>query len=221
MRPTKTILFSLPVLAMLFASVANAQLIVIDEFSESVDLSSTPWDTVISLPQYNPDNYGGSVLEEIMFTLDGEASSTVDLTAITESNVLEGDVGAFLTATNTDLGLSLNALPRGTYAPPIITAAAGSTTTLANVTGQDQDMLTLSGPDMDPYIGSGSFTVDLNAIGTASQSLAGGNLDVSHRTQAFGVLTVQYKVGEIVPEPTSISMLVFGLLGLAGFRRRN
>ena len=212
----------LPVLVALIAgSLANAQLIVIDQFSQSMGLTDTPWATTVSLPQYDPAEYGGSVLAEIMFILDGEAVSSVDLTAVTPSNVIQGEVGALVSATNSTLGLQLNALPMGTFAPPIIDVAAGVTTTLANVSGVDDDMVTLVGAEMDPFIGSGSFTVDLEALGTSSQSLAGGNLDVSQRTQASAVLTVQYKVAEIVPEPATGTMAIFGILGLLGFRRRN
>lgn len=209
----------LPILAMLVAApLSNAQeLIVVDQFSESVDLTDTPWDLTISLPQYNPADYGGSVLAEIMFTLNGEAVSTVDLTAVTDSNVLEGEVGAIVSASNSSLGLQLNALPMGIYAPPTIDVPAGETTTLADVAGMDTDMITLVGSEMTPYIGDGEFTIDLGALGTSSQSLAGGNLDGSHRTQANAVLTVEYK---IVPEPATGTMIAFGLLGLLGFRRR-
>jgi|GEM_PF-4253134 len=211
----------LPICAMLVAgSLTNAQLVVVDQFSESVNLTDTPWETTVSLPQYDPAEYGGSVLAEIMFTLDGEAVSTVDLTAVTASNVLEGEVGALVSASNSSLGLQLNALPMGIYAPPVIDVAPGDNTTLANVSGMDTDMLTLVGSEMTPYIGSGNFTIDLEALGTASQRLAGGNLDVSQRTQANAVLTVQYKVEEIIPEPATGTMALFGVLGLLGFRRR-
>ena len=202
------------------SSLASAQLIVIDEFSQSVDLTDTPWATTVSLPQYNPADYGGSVLAEIMFTLDGEAESSVDLTAITDSSVLQGEVGAIVTAKNSTLGLELNALPMGTYAPPTIPVLSGSTTTLADVSGMDIDMEVLNGSSMDPYIGTGSFTVDLDAIGSSSQALAGGNVDVSQRTQALAVLTVQYKVEEVVPEPAAATMALFAVLGIMGFRRR-
>lgn len=199
---------------------ANAQLIVIDSFSELVDLTDTPWSTTVTLPQYDPAAYGGSVLAEIMFTLDGEAESNVNLAAVTNSSVIEGEVGAVVSATNSTLGLELNALPMGQYAPPTISVAAGQTTTLADVSGMDTDMVTYVGSEMDPYIGSGTFTVDLAAVGSAFQRTAGGNLDASQRTRALAELTVQYKVEEIVPEPSSSTIaLAFALLGLIGFRR--
>ena len=212
---------ALAALVMLIAAgTASGQLIIIDEFSELVDLTDTPWSTTVTLPQYDPADYGGSVLAEIMFTLDGEAESSVDLIAVTDSSVAEGEVGAIVSATNSTLGLELNALPMGEYAPPIINVAAGASTTLANVSGMDVDMVTLSGTDMDPYIGSGEFTVDLTAVGSAFQRTAGGNLDVSQRTRALAELTVQYKVEEIVPEPSTSSIaMFFALLGLIGFRR--
>lgn len=204
-------------LTLLAVGTANAQLIVIDSFSELVDLTDTPWSTTVTLPQYDPAQYGGAALAEIMFTLDGEAESGVNLAAVTDSSVAEGEVGAIVSATNSTLGLELNALPMGNYAPPIINVAAGETTTLANVSGMDIDMVTLVGADMSPYIGDGSFTVDLAAVGSAFQRTAGGNLDVSQRTQALAELTVEYK---IVPEPEASSIaLAFALLGLIGFRR--
>ena len=204
------------------AGIANAQLIVIDQFSESVDLTDTPWAQTVTLPKYNPADYGGSVLAEIMFTLDGEAESNVDLTAVTDSSVLEGEVGAIVTASNSNLGLELNALPMGTYAPPAIAVAAGSTTTLADVSGMDTDMVTFVGEAMAPYTGEGTFTVDLSALGSSFQKLAGGNVDVSHRTRALADLSVIYKVAEVVPEPNARSqaIMLFGLLGICGFRRR-
>lgn len=176
---------------------------------------STPWATTFDVPLYN----GSLPLAEVMITLNGTAESDLDITATGgDVTVLVGEVGAFINANSPGVGLDINAIPNGVFAPPAIVVPGGTTESLVDVSGSDADMDTFTGsPAVDPYVGVGTFPVDVSAIGTQTLTTSGGNQDSSQTTVATATLTVQYKV--MIPEPTSLSLVALGLAG-AFIRRR-
>ena len=149
----------------------------------------------------------------------GDAMSAVDIV----SNggpvvVLNGDVGAFITATGTVPGIFLDALPTGQFAPPIIEIGAGESANLTDVSGSDLDTLTINADgDLTPYVGMGAFGVDLAALGSSSLTTSGGNWDASQRTEANATLVVTYA---IVPEPAVMTLLAIAAAALVGMRRK-
>lgn len=202
-------------MAALFASAAQAAgpLQVVEEYEFSF-ANSTEWMTTFDVPLYS----GSDPLAEVMITLVGNATSSVDATATTgdDVDILLGEVGALITATSGLVGLSIDALPEGTFAPPTVNVPGNSTVMLDDIVGDDTDMDTFTGsPAVDPFVGVGTFPVDISAIGTLSTTVSGGNVDISQATEAGASLIVQYKT--MVPEP---STMMISLLGLAGFAAR-
>ncbi len=208
------------VLATLVLAVQVQAFTVVEDHEFTVDLSATPWTVTVDVPMYNPLDHGGRPLAEVMFILDGDAMSSIDVQANGgDVTVLNGEVGSFITAAGGIGGLFLNVLPTGQFAPPALVVPNGTTQVLTDVSGTDQDMLVLTGvPDVSGYEGSGTFAVEIVAQGTSNLQTAGGNWDASQRTDSSAKFNVQYKV-ETVPEPTTCLVMGLGVLCACGLRR--
>ena len=200
---------------------ASAQLVIVEEHTFELSPFATPWELSLMVPYYDPAEYGGRPLEEVMVMLEGAADSSVDVTASGgDVTVLAGEVGAFITASGLIDSLTLDVLPKGIFAPPAINVPAGTTINLTDVSGFDMDFMVLAEPaDVREFEGSGEYEVTLGSVGTSSITASGGNMDVSQRTESSAQLTVQYKV-EAVPEPATLVILALGLVGLGWLRCR-
>ena len=211
---------ALCVAVIFFMGVSTATaMTVISQLSVSVPVQATPWGPVtVTLPQFDQSMFPNYELQEVCFTLDGVADSHVDVTAIENTNIVEGDVGAFIQATNFSTGsLSLNAIPSGTFAPPVLALSATDVMSF-DLTGTDSDSLLLNS-GLAPYIGTGTVTADLSAVGTNSSRTAGGNFELVQETTASATLTIEYK-GVLVPEPSSSLLALAGLGIFLGIARR-
>lgn len=215
MKTTKVLL---PVAIVLLNALGAFAAPVISELTVSVPLQATPWGPVtVTLPQFDQGMYPGYELQEVCFILEGTADSDVSVTAVESTTILSGDVGAFIQATNFSAGtLTLNAIPSGSFAPPALTMTSGQVANY-DLTGTDTDSILLTS-GLAAYIGTGTITADLTAVGTNSVQTAGGNYDLSQTTTASGTLKVQYK-GILVPEPNSMVLALGGFL-LLGLRVR-
>ena len=171
-------------------STANG-MTVISQLSVSVPTQATPWGpTTVSLPQFDPAMFPGYELQEVCFNLEGMAESHIDVTAVENTSILNGDVGAFIQATNFSTGtLSLNAIPTGTFAPPVLSLTAPNSIEF-DLAGTDTDSLLLNSA-LAPYIGTGNVTADLSAVGTNSVQTAVGNFELVQETTASGIFTIE------------------------------
>lgn len=221
------------------AGISHGQtLTVLEEHSVQCDVSSmlTNWESTCQIPLYDPADHSGSLLDSVMVTLVGSARSTVDVTASTDTtlnpSVLPpgtvnpaGRVGAVVSAA-WDVGgtaLSLSAFPESPIAnSQDILIAADQMTTLTDLSGTDDTVLTTNGiANTDIYLGDGTFDVTLGADGYGQNPFAsGGNLTLTQETQASAQLIVQYKTFEPLPEPAAGFMAAFGFIGALGMRRR-
>ena len=205
------------------------------------DSTLTNWDQICEIPLYNPDDHAGSLLDSVMVTLIGTSTSQVEVMANTDTtlnpSVLpplisnpEGVVGATVSASWTVGGsaLALNAIP----VSPIVETqdvplAANEMTVLANLSGNDEAILTTNGVTntavyLDPTVdGTGTFNVSLSAVGFGQPPFSsGGNLDLGQATDAGAQFMVQYKTYEVLPEPSAGLMAAFAFLGILGMRRK-
>lgn len=175
----------------------------------------------VTLNQFDAAAFPNYELTEVWLTLEGAAETAITVTAVGDVSVPGGPIGANIEAFNFSAGpatLSLNALPGGTF--PAVNLLSGVVDGPNQFSGSDTDTAVLTGADLATFIGSGTFSADVSANGffDAGQ-LTGGNIDTSQETTASGTLTIQYK-GELVPEPTSITLMMIAGLGLLGFTRK-
>ena len=201
----------------------------------------TNWTETCVIPLYNPAAHSGSVLDEVMVTLTGVASSEVSITATTDA-LLNPSSGVPPTATNPQgiagatisaawsvggSSLSLDAFPTSAIVSGSdVPIAPGAPVDLADLSGSDDAMLTAHDDDTSIYLdttsdGSGTFTIDLSANGFGQNPFtSGGNLTISKETMAGASLVVQYKTHEPLPEPASNLMAAFACTALLSLRRR-
>lgn len=194
----------------------------------------TDWNTTFSIQQYDPANFSGLPLAEVMLMLDGEAVSTVDFTATTQqpARIIGGSAGAIIEATSSAFSGSLNVLPAADIASlqNQILVAGMTTESTGELTGVDSLAFTLTGsPAVDPFVGGSTVDVLLFAEGLLSINAAGGNVTTTQSTTAGAVLTVQYKneappppppPNGVIPEPLSATLGMMGLGALTVCMRR-
>ncbi len=206
--------------AMVGVSSVNAQLEVVEEYTFEFAMAATPWEQSVMVPYYNPANHRGAPLEEVSVRLEGSANSEVDVTASGgDVIVLEGNVGAYISASGFVSGLVLDVFPSGSFAPPQQTIPNGVELNLTDITGSDVDELIRSGiANTSQFQGDSTYTVSVDSLGTSSLSTSGGNMDTSQRTNATAQLTIQYKITP-VPEPI-LGAWVAGLFALGAAWRR-
>ncbi len=238
MTKTSKLLGAIGMALAALAGTANAQLIVLETHETQcvvADTTLTPWTFECNVPLYNPANHGGSLLEEVMVTLEGTATSNVDVTA-TNDVILNpstglppgvdanGSAGATVTSNWTVGGqsLTLSAFPTSdVVSTQDIPLAGGNTAALADLFGTDSTMATTTGTaNTAIYLGTGDFQVGLSGTGFGQPPFsAGGNVGFEQVTDAGARFTVQYKTAEVLPEPSAGLMALFGCIGLLGIRR--
>ncbi|MDJ0511158.1 MAG: PEP-CTERM sorting domain-containing protein [Crocosphaera sp.] len=189
-------------------------------------------------PLYDPANFDGQELHTVIISCS--ANATTDLTfSTTTTSEVGGSAGATIGCfpDNTP-GIFLNPNPVASFgADPvgfglpgaIIVDQTNTPLTLADLSGFDEDMITIEKGEagFDGFIGSGNFLVDL--VGNASSSIdaVGGNVTTEQITLADIEFTIEYfakqeEVEESVPEPASIlGLLAVGGAGLVTRRRKS
>jgi hypothetical protein len=213
-------------LAVLIGGSASAATL---SYSDSISLQSTNWGPLtLSLTQF--DSSLGT-LNSVTFTLSGNVEGSAGAESLDASpSTVTLDLGAAIEADIAGLGSSgvaditinpVNSQTIGLTAfDGTIDFAGTSGVDTGTVTGSDSNFATYAS-GLAPFIGGGTFDVDLSADGEFSGSGA-GNLVTRSNTSASASITVLYDyTPAVIPLPASALLLLGGLGGLAMVRRRS
>lgn len=184
----------------------------------TVGFSNTELAGALVCPQFNVAN---AVLTSMTITFTGDIDGTVGLT----NNTQQVQSGTAETNSRFTFGpLSGFALPAPMFTVIASTGQVslnpGETKTMS-VTGTQ--VATYSNTaDFVPYVGAGTFNVNVGTQTFLLLSFGGGNVGASQLTQARAAAEVSYEYRELstVPEPTTLALLGTGLLGATIRRRR-
>jgi len=180
----------------------------------------TELNNVVSCGQFNN---GLGVLQSIQITLSGGISGTITLnqTSTTTQSMKGTESSDFNVA----------ALPGFVIPIPLFTAAYN--TGFQNVAPSTPQTFTLSnnqnlnlGTDSNAatfatYTGAGNFLINVTTSSTFSISGGGGQAQASQSTGGFLNAAVVYTyTSSAVPEPTTVSLIGLGLIGVGFIGRR-
>lgn len=201
------------------------------EYGLGYSFATTNWlFTLTGLSQF--DTLGGTrTLNSVALTLDAEMNQQIKgentganpdtLTPLASGSVaFRQGVSAILTA-----ALSATGAPVGVTAFDGISDFGGTSGVTFPVLNDSDTVSTtlLSGGFFSGFIGTGDlsgYNIQAKALGAGIDS-TNGNLDQSVSTDARGRITIVYNYDERqIPEPTSMLLIGFGLLGLGASRRR-
>jgi len=185
--------------------------------------------TTVTLPQFDETTFG--TLLGVKLTLDATASAGAitwdnESTQVTDVDLgIGGEVTATapsaltLIATPLQMGSGVGIAADEAVEIPDPDFAGPDSFTVTGGTGADDDSATLTNPALfGPYIGVGTFNVDISSIVKTYVLTSGGTGDTqSTAGKTSGVVTVQY---EYVPEPATLALLGLGGLGVL-IRRRS
>jgi hypothetical protein len=198
--------------------------------TQSQDNTATVWDEIFTFDKFDPLEFGGKYLAKVEIELEGNAITTLNLTSDTDPSFAKGNVGADITADFSGLipDLSLKVLPSAAFGegtPGDLGLAVPSATglTVGPLEGDDFDSFssTESGT-LSAFTGTGTFDVDLLALGDLSLSQLGGNVTSSQSTTAGASVVIRYFVDEYppVPVPEPLSLLPVALVGVGLLRSK-
>jgi hypothetical protein len=194
-------------------------------YSDSVATTTTNWSDTILLPLFDASL---GTLDSVELTLTGSVSG------LAAGESLDGgpstivlDLKAFITASvasNPSLSVDVNPIANGTFSATAYDGAIdfGGTSgvTYADLDATDADSSVFTS-GLAAFIGSGTFTMVLDALGQSTGS-GPGNLVTQFNTNAsaIGGVTYNYTPPAAVPLPAGLPLLLAGLGGLALLRRR-
>jgi hypothetical protein len=174
----------------------------------------------ITCPQFNTPG----TLTNISLYLQGDVQGSITLTAgVADANGVVGSSSSqffFGPLAGFTIGSPLFIAGFTTGAP--VNIPAGNSQTFPGLAGSSNTTVN-NNTTFAPYTGAGNFLIPVSTLTFFGGSGGGGNLTVSTETQARALAEVTYTYdppGDVIPEPTTLTLLGTGLLGLAYRRRR-
>lgn len=205
----------------LVASTASAGLIeVVAQTQTQTHASSlTTWLDQFTFNLFDAATAGGA-LKKIELSLVGSSNSLLTFNAQTDSYV-SGSAGSniFATISLGGGGLNINVSPADSFGGvgPGVFVPAGQSTQVGPLLGSDStSSVTTSASDLAAFTGPGSFTVDLQGLGSLSLEALGGNVDTVQVTSSTATFEVAYFIEgpNTVPVPGTLALVGLGLLAM-------
>src|SRR5208337_1518755 len=176
----------------------------------TVVASPTELNAMIVCPQFN-----GVGLESVQITVSGGITGSITLTNNASST--ESTTGT------TSSDFSVGALAGFSFVNPIFTAmyttglqslSPGQSKTFSGMVGTGSADLGTDTTVLAPYIGAGTFNIDVSTLTGLTVSGGGGQIGASQSTNANATAEVTYTATTSTPEPVTASLIGLGLCGL-------
>jgi hypothetical protein len=196
--------------------------------------TSSAGDTTVTVDQYNPADWGGYDLHNVMIELDANGYVTYSVTDLSNAdNTYDLQVNINVAISGAGVGELVVSIPQ--IVNTNITVLAGETVTspgypsdfLNGLTGSDSQTAHLVASSLTPAIVAlftGTGTVDLGAAGRQdnnSSSTGDVTQTVLSRYDFSGRIQYSYNVPTETPEPSTVLLFGAGLAGVgAALRRR-
>jgi len=192
------------------------------EFSDSIGLMTTNWNSMVTVPKFDPSL--GTLLS-IDFTLNGHVEGTAMYESLdAAASVITLDLQAEIELQrpdNSTIGVVIpvvQVIDNATAHDGMIDFDGSSGGTFPGLMGNDSDTFSSPPPASDLVDFTGPGTIDLPVIATgASVATGAGNIVSQFNTSASAEVTVIYTYK--VPEPGTLSLLGLGALTLLRRRR--
>lgn len=182
--------------------------------SDSYALTATDWDTTLSVAQFD-SSLGtlNSVLVKLIGYVEGEA--TVKNNAASGSNITV-ELEATISTETPGLDLIVEVVPLAEVTKHLTGGEEWST---GLINDEKTDSRTLTGDEMDEFLGTGLIEIATSAVGR-SEATGSGNMNFGFSNSASAYLEVTYDyTPATVPVPASAALLLGGLGVLAARRR--
>lgn len=193
-------------------------------YSSSVPLTTTNWNTNLSLPQWDPSMFPGEELYCVSLKLSSNVNGRIRAESLDGApSTISADLSAQITA-NAPAGLQVVVVPlasqmfNATAFDGFIDFSGTSGFDTGTLAGMDMNTNSVSLPsDLSGYIGGGNISVGLGAQGLSNVSGAGNIVSIIN-TAADGLVEITYKT-RAVPGPGAVALVGVGGLMMARRRR--
>ena len=159
--------------------------------------------------------FSGVGLQSVQITVSGDITGSIML--MNNATTTESTQGT------TSSDFSIGPLAGFSFGAPIFTAmyttgpqslTAGQSQTFSGLKGSGMKDLGTDTAVLAPYMGAGSFTIDVSTLTSLVITGGGGHIGSSQSTSADATAVVTYTAGTSTPEPLTASLIGLGLCGL-------